>query len=156
MIDDIRVYALAPEGWRQIPWDAWLQFRCGGELGAFRGETYFIVLVLDDDGTVANALPHRYLLSDGGRMMDRISTWSDEDLRLYNAYYAGRVLALEEDEKVTKLMERDYQLSLPPLDAVHSFLRRLPGPIKPGLGFDHFLRAVGIDPAAWDPSARRQ
>jgi hypothetical protein len=138
--------------WAQVSWCDWVRFRrlSGGGLsrlaGAEAGEHYFLVCILDDHGELANAIPHRYVLSPDGRLVhgfDGLGAAEREE------YYRIQVLALptiEDSERYDELDARSFPVNLPPVHTVPPLLRAMPGlaGAKHSAACWHFLSAIGV------------
>ena len=110
--------------WAQLSWLDWVRFRRlsdGGRsrlAGAQAGEHYFLVCVLEDDGELANVIPHRYVLSP-----------TAEDLERYD-----------------ELGAREFAVNLPPVHTVLPLMRAIPGVAgaKHSAACWDFLSAIGV------------
>jgi hypothetical protein len=145
--------------WAELPWRDWVRFRGFGEggsllAGAEAGEHYFLVCVLEDDGDLANVIPHRYVLSTDGRLVhgfDGLGASEREE------YYRIQVLlspTIEDSERYSELGSRGFAVNLPPPRTVQPLLRALPGlaGARQNAGCWHFLSAIGICRASTRPN----
>jgi hypothetical protein len=60
----------AERKWHAIAWLAWMKFRGGFEplSGIGAGDHWFVVCIVDGQGTLFNIIPHRYRLDRDGRI----------------------------------------------------------------------------------------
>jgi hypothetical protein len=155
----------AARSWDQKSWQDWMCFRGLGEgpqgekfrpmqwIGA--GEHYFVVCIVDEDRTLYNIHPHRYLIDQDGRIADDryFGVLSEAETERYEAlnkraYQYPQTHPLNEKEKTEfdSIRERLWHSWLPPKDAAMVLIRQLPGfpkawPDRPQIAF---LAAFGI------------
>lgn len=156
--------------WDNKSWQDWMWFKGGGEtmkLGGAPGETfrplpgigagdhYFVVCIVDDDQTLYNIIPHRYLIDHDGHTVDDryFGVLSEAETERYEAldkrhYQYPQTHPLNDKEKTEfdTIRGRLWHSWLPPRDAAMVLIRQLPGfpkdwPDRPALPF---LAAFGI------------
>lgn len=138
------------EQWREVSWSAWeassgfsVPVKPLSDIRA--GDTHFTVCVIDDDGSVANIIPHRYLLDEQGFRRHGDEPITDEERDFENAYCMKRETTEAEDRRHVEINQRIYRWSLPSADAARKLLRTLPSPpsVDAKHGIRSFLDACG-------------
>ncbi|MGB5904461.1 MAG: hypothetical protein WBH00_16590 [Xanthobacteraceae bacterium] len=147
----------ATSEWTMIPWDAWMHFRAlRGDFRALSGlksgDHYFVVCIVDSDGTLYNILPHRYRLDADGHITDHHFDDLDGSERAFVSKWQVDQDAPQgaDADKFDELRGRIWRGNLPPTDAARALIRNLPGfpatdTNRPVLSF---LREFGIAPSA--------
>lgn len=154
-VDDTLVYWWDQQRdyWVRLQWDDFEQWLNKSEpLPVIPpGDQYFVVCVADDDGSICNILPHRYVFDDGGRRRRGDNgPLSDEDVAFDRKILVKRdELTAAEQHRFEEIQERIYRWCLPPVDAARRLFAVLPAPLGPG-GVFHFRAAYGtsLDEAA--------
>jgi hypothetical protein len=155
----------AARTWDQKSWQDWMCFMGVGDgpqgekfrplPGIRAGDHYFVVCIVDEDRTLYNILPHRYLIDHDGRIVDDryFGVLSEAETELYEAlnkraYQYPQTHPLNDKEKTEfdTTRGRLWRSWLPPRDAAMVLIRQLPGfpkawPDRPQLAF---LAAFGI------------
>jgi hypothetical protein len=153
----------AARTWDQKLWQDWMCFMGLGARGEkFRplagigaGEHYFVVCIVDEDRTLYNIHPHRYLIDQDGRIVhDRyFGVLSEAEIVRYRAldkraYQYPQTHPLNDQEKTEfdTIRGRLWHSWLPPKDAAMVLIRQLPGfpkewPDRPQIAF---LAAFGV------------
>lgn len=151
----------ATSEWAPILWDAWMHFRAlRGDFrplnGVKSGDHYFVVCIVDNDGTLYNILPHRYRLDADGRITDHyFDDLTEEERAFVSKWQVDRNVPRGADaDKFDALRWRMWRGNLPPADAAGALIRNLPGfpatdANRPVLSF---LREFGSIPSS-RPSA---
>jgi hypothetical protein len=138
--------------WAELPWLAWVRFRRlsnGGRcrlVGAKAGEHYFLVCVLEDDGELANVIPHRYVLSTDGRLVHGFDGLAAAEREEYCRIAVLASPTAEDLARYDELEAREFAVNLPPVHTVLPLLRAIPGlaGAKHGAACWHFLSAIGV------------
>lgn len=138
------------ERWGEVSWDAWAASSGvsapAKPLPSIRpGDTHFVVCVVDDDGSIANIIPHRYLIDEQGYRRHGNEPITDQENEFERAYYLKKETTEAEDRRHVEINEKIYRWSLPPADAARILLRVLPAPpsVNNQHGIRHFLNACG-------------
>ena len=138
--------------WMELPWGEWVRFRGFGNggasllAGAEAGEHYFLVCVLGDDGELANVIPHKYVLSNEGRLVHGFDGLEASEREEYYRIQSLLLPTIEDSERYQVLGSCGFTVNLPPLHTVQPLLTALPGLA----GAHHsaacwdFLSAIGI------------
>jgi hypothetical protein len=137
--------------WAELPWRDWVRFRGfreGGSLlaGAEAGEHYFLVCMLEDDGDLANVIPHRYVLSTDGRLVHGFDGLGASEREEYYRIQVLDIPTIEDSDRYNELGSRGFAVNLPPLHTVQPLLRALPGlaGAQQSAACWLFLSAIGI------------
>jgi hypothetical protein len=137
--------------WHQVSWHDWAA--SAGVSGRAKplpmvrpGDTHFVVCVHDDDGSIANIIPHRYTIDADGFRRRGDDGITDEETAFESAYYLKKDTTDDEDCRHREINEKVYRWSLPPAKIARELLRALPSPpsIVPTHGVRHFMSACGI------------
>jgi hypothetical protein len=138
--------------WAQLSWRDWVRFRMFSERGRSRlagaeaGEHYFLVCVLEDDGELADVIPHRYVMSTDGRLVHGFDGLGAEEREEYFRIQVLDLPTIEDSERYNELDARGFTVNLPPLHTVQPLLRAMPGlaGAKHSAACWHFLSAIGV------------
>src|SRR5690348_10420614 len=108
--------------WTEVSWDKWAAstgIRAPGRplTGIRPGDTYFAVCVIDDDGSIANIIPHRYIIDAEGYRRRSNEPITHEEKEIESAHYIKRETTEAEDRRHLEINEKIYRWSLPPTDA---------------------------------------
>jgi hypothetical protein len=134
--------------WHQLSWASWVHSRSRSKPlpGVHAGDTRFAVCVVDDDGSIANVIPHRYMIDDSGYPLghpDYPMTKDDKDF--WRRHFVDPYPSEADCRRWEEINERDYRWSLPSAAAVRALLRTLPTPpsMNPEHGIWSFAAAGG-------------
>ncbi|HZO44931.1 MAG TPA: hypothetical protein VFB68_03510 [Xanthobacteraceae bacterium] len=138
--------------WAQLSWLDWVRFRRlsdGGRsrlAGAQAGEHYFLVCVLEDDGELANVIPHRYVLSTDGRLVHGFDGLEAAEREEYCRIQVLTAPTAEDLERYDELGAREFAVNLPPVHTVLPLMRTIPGlaGAKHSAACWDFLSAIGV------------
>ena len=138
--------------WAKLSWHDWVRFRgygaCRQSLlaGARAGEHYFLVCVLGDSGELANAIPHKYVLSADARLVHGFDGLEETERQELCRLDALLLPTIEDSERYNELDARIFTVNLPPIHTVEPLLRTMPGlaGAHPGAACWQFLSAIGI------------
>jgi hypothetical protein len=137
--------------WAKLPWRDWVQFRGhdkGGSLlaGAEAGEHYFLVCILGDRGELANVIPHKYVISNEGRLVHGFDGLADAEREEFCRIQVLRLPTIEDSERYHELGARGFAVNLPPPHTVQPLLSAMPGlaGAKPSAECWNFVAAIGI------------
>jgi hypothetical protein len=132
-------------GWAELSWHDWVQFRGFGAerasllAGAEAGEHYFLVCILGARGELHNVIPHRYVISTDARLVygfDGLeSSERDELCRIEGLPWP----TAEEAEQYKTFGAREFSVNLPPPHTVQQLLTTIPG-----------IAGAPSDAACWD------
>jgi len=114
--------------------------------GAEAGEHYFLVCVLTDHGELANVIPHRYLLSENGRLVHDFDGLEQTEREEYFSIQVQSLPTLEQLERYEELGARGLAYNLPPAHTVQDLVRAVPGLVTApsNAACWEFLSAIGI------------
>jgi hypothetical protein len=136
--------------WQEVSWDLWMASSgvsaAAKPLPGIRpGDTHFVVCVVDDDGSIANIIPHRYLIDEQGYRHHGDEPVTDEENEFERAYCLKRETTEAEDRRHVEINEKVYRWSLPSAGDARALLRMLPAPpsVNAKHGIRHFLSACG-------------
>jgi hypothetical protein len=145
--------------WDEVSWDDWvassgISAPAKPLPGVRPGDTRFVVCVVDDDGSIANIIPHRYLIDGDGYRRHGEEPITDEEKIFERKYYLKRETTEGEDYRHKEINEKIYLWSLPPAAAARILLSVLPAPPSMNVehGIRHFMTACGVS----QPSGRLQ
>jgi hypothetical protein len=137
--------------WAEVTWAAWaassgINSPAKPLLGIRPGDTHFVVCVVDDDGSMANIIPHRYLIDAEGYRRHGDEPITEDENKFEREYYLKRETTEFENERHTEINQKIYRWSLPPAEAAQKLLRTLPSPPSMNLkhGIRHFMAACGV------------
>jgi len=138
--------------WARLSWDDWVRFRgfreggLGLLAGAEAGEHYFLVCILGDYGELANVIPHRYALSDDGRLAHGFDGLEKAEREEYYRIQVLQSPTIEDTERYSELDTREFRVNLPPPHTVQPLVRVMPGlaGAQPRAACWNFLSAIGI------------
>jgi hypothetical protein len=137
--------------WVEVSWNDWVA-SSGIRAPVKRlprvrpGDTRFVVCVVDDDGSIANIIPHRYLI-DGDRYRRRADEpITDEERTFESNYCLKRETTEAEDRRHEEINDKIYRWSLPPAATARILLSVLPAPPSMSIdhGIRHFIAARGV------------
>jgi hypothetical protein len=114
LIDESLVYWWNPARkiWVQVSWEAWTAARAvdGSKpapvVGLSAGDHYFVVCILDDDGTVVNIIPHRYEMPQPGIIGPGVFDWTEEECEFIDKMYLDMSPSAEDEARFQALRER--------------------------------------------------
>jgi hypothetical protein len=138
--------------WVELSWPDWVRFRGFAQgrhrmlAGAEAGEHYFLVCVHTDHGELANVIPHRYLLSENGRLVHDFDGLDRAEREEYCSIQVLGSPTSEESKRYKELGARGFAVNLPPAHTVQDLMRAVPGLIgapSTAACWD-FLSAIGI------------
>jgi hypothetical protein len=114
--------------------------------GADAGEHYFIVCILGDGGELANAIPHKYVLSADARLVHGFDGLGEAERREFCRIEVLPSPTIEDSERYNELDARSFTVNLPPAHTVQPLLRAMPGlaGAQPSAACWQFLSAIGI------------
>lgn len=110
------------------------------------GERFFVVVVEDDDRSIANIIPHHVKIDDGGNYESHISVLSDAEAAEMDRLGILKEPTAAEQRRYEELGQKGYLAALPPLEAAIRLLRDLSAPpsLDEAHGINSFLSACGI------------
>jgi len=151
-MDDALIFGLRPSGeWESIAWKQFFEFKSETDrLPNWQGDVFIMAVVLSDDGSVANMIPHRYRFDDSGRRLpgDVGPLTNDENSEL-NRLCLLRNHTESEKARLQSLNEKVWEWCLPKQDEIRSLIRMLGRDIDSSGGVTHMLAAIGIDTTNW-------
>jgi hypothetical protein len=151
------VYAWDGSTWREIAWNAFVEWRQeDSSLPGLTGDTRFVVIVLDDDETAINALPHRYTLDQKGRLLKASHDAIEAQRKRYLDLLTKRTLTADERQELDAMPDRDYKFALPPQDQITKLLATLQRPVNPDGGIKWMREGAGMDAFGWKATFRVQ
>ena len=137
--------------WEEVSWNDWVassDIRGPAKpLSGLRpGDTHFAVCVIDDDGSIANIIPHRYLIDDEGHRRHGDDPITDEENKFEREYYLKKDTTESEDRRHKEINDKIYRWSLPPTAAARQLLSALPAPPSMNVqhGIRHFMASCGV------------
>jgi restriction system protein len=139
-------WASANQFWQELSWDEWAA--SSGVMqpamplhSVQRGDTYFALCVRDDDGSIANIIPHRYVIDAGGYRRGGDDGITAEETAFEREIYIKRQLSPEEEQRHIEINEKIYRWSLPSPAIAQELLRVLPAAPSavPTHGIRHWL-----------------
>lgn len=141
--------------WQEIPWDAWRNFR-GPDIGSKvgdgclrgvpAGDHRFALCIMDECGSVANVITHRYIIGDRGELVSSVDGLSDDERKELDRLYLLHAPSLEDDARLADIRAKwGAKLTLPH-EAAMALMRDLPGPPVEdrNCGVWRFFAEVGI------------
>ena len=138
--------------WAQLPWRDWVRFRGLGEgrhselAGAEAGEHFFLVCILGERGELCDVIPHRYVMSEDGRLVHGFdgleAAEREESCRIEGLLWP----TAEDAARYAEFGARGLSVNLPPLHTVQPLMRAIPGlaGAQQGAACWPFLSAIGI------------
>ena len=138
--------------WAELSWRDWVRFRGFGKggqsmlAGADAGEHYFIVCVLGDCGELANAIPHKYVLSADARLVHGFDGLGEAERQEFCRIDVLLSPTTEDSERYNELDARRFTVNLPPAHTVQPLLTAMPGlaGAQPSAPCWQFLSAIGV------------
>jgi hypothetical protein len=139
--------------WARIAWPDWVRFRgmggvAGNSLlpGATAGEHFFLVCILGNREELWNIIPHRYVVSEGARLVGGFDGLSEsereESCRIEDLAFP----TVDEVRRYEELGDRGFSVNLPPPHTINHFLKAMPRIVA--AEYDSacwkFLSAIGI------------
>jgi hypothetical protein len=129
--------------WVEVSWNDWAassgtRAPAKSLPGVRPGDTHFVVCVVDDDGSIANIIPHRYLIDGDGYRRRGDELISDEKNIFERKYYLKRETTEAEDRRHKEINDKIYRSSFAPAAAARTLLSVLPAP--PSMNVEHGIR----------------
>lgn len=149
--DHLEIFACEGDGalWKIVdPFD-FRGFREGGALLGFRGDVFVSVVVAAKDGSVANILPHRYLLDDHGKgclHADVMEPLSAAERRLWDELTWRKTLTSAERGWLAEVNERVLQPMMPSREQIARLIGMMKRPLSkdPDHAIHSYLARVGL------------
>lgn len=142
-----KVFHWVPEKdeWEPISWEDWSGFRGimqpSAELpGISGGIHHFIVCVLDDDGTVVNLIPHKYLVNvDGTIGADNFAGLTKDERKEYWELMIAKESREEDQRRLEEIHNKMGPPIQPPSESVEALKWALPNRPLRGSAAERFL-----------------
>jgi hypothetical protein len=126
--NEVAAYWWDGSAWRVIDWAIWeASILADGSLPLPTGEHHAVVLVIDDDGSIANIAPHRFIVDKVGKRHAGCDPISAEDDQFYRAIMLKKDATEAELHRYHEISEKHWRWALPSPLAVRALLQALPG-----------------------------
>lgn len=145
--DTLKIFHWLPEKdeWEPISYEAWTGFKGiltprTGLPGISGGVHHFIACVLDDDGTVVNLIPHKYLIEMNGKLGPaNFEGLTKDEREEYWKLMTAREDTPEDRKRLNEIRDKMWPAYQPPKESIEALKWVLPNRPKRGSAAERFL-----------------
>lgn len=143
----LKIFHWLPEKdeWEPIPSDAWTGFKGvltprTGLPGISGGVHHFVACVLDNDGTVVNLIPHKYLIDIDGKLgAANFEGLTKDEREEYWKLMTASEDTPEDQRRLDEIREKMGPAYQPPPESIEALKWSLPNRPKRGSAAERFL-----------------
>ena len=109
------------------------------------GEHKFVICIVDD-GTLVNAIVHRYILNDVGAIIETPTTLTEEQKSEWQYLYLLHTMSIEEEQRLRELQDQEVVLLVLTKQELDALLRDMSWNLPSDMGFGvwrHYHRVYG-------------